>query len=83
MTLSEFDVFGQEIRDQETEEIIKKGDPRRLLVRYRPDGSELFISARLNLPLLKAEIGGTSSSAVLPCKPITGAQSAKRIGRNE
>ena len=36
MTLSEFDVLGEEIRDEETEELVKKGDPRRALVRYQP-----------------------------------------------
>ena len=54
MTLSGFDVLGEEISDEETEEIVKPGDPRRSLVRYRPDGSELFVSARINLPLLRA-----------------------------
>ncbi len=29
MTLSEFDVLGEEISDEETEEIVTKGDPRR------------------------------------------------------
>src|SRR3954451_23836314 len=56
MTLSEFDVLGEEISDEETEEIVKAGDPRRSLVRYRPDGSELFVSARINLPLLRAAV---------------------------
>jgi len=56
MTLSEFDVPGEEISDEETEEIVKKGDPRRSLVRYRPAGSELFVSARINLPLLRAAV---------------------------
>jgi len=56
MTLSEFDVLGEEISDEETEEIVKKGDPRRSLVRYRPAGSELFVSARINLPLLRAAV---------------------------
>ena len=50
MTLSDFDVLGEEFSDEETEEIIEKGDPRRSLVRYRPDGSELFVSSRINLP---------------------------------
>src|SRR4051812_23419920 len=65
MTLSEFDVLGEEIRDEETEAIVKKGDPRRSLVRYRPDGSELFVSARINLPLLRAAV----SLPVLLLKP--------------
>src|SRR3954447_2698493 len=65
MTLSEFDVLGEEISDEETEEIVKAGDPRRSLVRYRPDGSELFVSARINLPLLRAAV----SLPVLLLKP--------------
>ena len=65
MTLSEFDVLGEEISDEETEEIVKTGDPRRSLVRYRPDGSELFVSARINLPLLRAAV----SLPVLLLKP--------------
>ena len=56
MALREFDVHGEEISDEETEEIVKPGDPRRSLVRYRPDGSELFVSARINLPLLRAAV---------------------------
>ena len=65
MTLSEFDVLGEEIRDEETEELVKKGDPRRALVRYQPDGSELFVSARINLPLLRTAV----SLPVLLLKP--------------
>jgi hypothetical protein len=56
MTLSEFEVLGEQIRNDETDEIEKKGDPRRSLVRYRPDGSELFVSARINRPLLRAAV---------------------------
>src|SRR3954454_18893563 len=65
MALREFDVHGEEISDEETEEIVKPGDPRRSLVRYRPDGSELFVSARINLPLLGAAV----SLPVLLLKP--------------
>lgn len=65
MRLSDFDVRGEEIQDDQTEEIIKRGDPRRSLVRYRPDGSELFVSARINLPLLRA----AASLPVLLVKP--------------
>ncbi|GJE52162.1 hypothetical protein GOFOIKOB_5230 [Methylobacterium tardum] len=53
MALSEFDVLGEEVSDEETGEILKKGDPRRSLVRYQPNGGELFVSARISLPLLK------------------------------
>ncbi|WP_018261689.1 hypothetical protein [Methylobacterium sp. WSM2598] len=65
MTLSDFDVLGEEITDEETEEIVRKGDPRRSLVRYQPSGSELFVSIRLNLPLLRAAV----SLPVLLLKP--------------
>lgn len=65
MTLSEFDVLGEEVRDEETDEIVKKGDPRRRLVRYQPDGGELFVSARISLPLLRA----AASHPVLLLKP--------------
>jgi hypothetical protein len=56
MTLSEFDVLGEEVQDEKTEEIVTRGDPRRSLVRYRPNGSELFVTTRINLPLLKAAV---------------------------
>jgi hypothetical protein len=65
MTLSEFDVLGEEISAEGTEEIVKKGDPRRSLVRYRPDGGELFVSSRINLPLLRAAV----SLPILLLKP--------------
>src|SRR4051794_1286696 len=67
MSLREFDVLGEEISDEKTEEIVKQGDPRRSLVRYRPDGSELFVSARINLPLLRAAV----SLPVLLLKPAS------------
>src|SRR3954447_1194398 len=67
MALREFDVHGEEISDEETEEIVKQGNPRRSLVRYRPDGSELFVSARINLPLLRAAV----SLPVLLLKPAS------------
>ena len=54
MTLRRFDVSGEAIVDDETEEIIRKGDPQRGLVRYRPDGSEIFIAVRMNMALLQA-----------------------------
>jgi hypothetical protein len=65
MTLSQFDVRGEEVRDGESEEVIRKGDPLRGLVRYRPDGSELFIHTRLNLALLQTAV----SLPVLLLKP--------------
>jgi len=65
MTLGQFDVRGEEIRDEQSEEVIRKGDPLRGLVRYRPDGSERFIHARLNFALLQAAV----SLPVLLLKP--------------
>jgi hypothetical protein len=65
MMLSQFDVLGEEITDEQTEEIVKRGDPRRSLVRYGPDGTELFVSTRMNLPLLRAAV----SLPVLLLKP--------------
>jgi len=42
MILDQFDVRGEQINDDETEQIIRKGDPHRSLVRYRLDRSEFF-----------------------------------------
>ena len=56
MILNGFDVRGVEVSDAETEEIIRKGDPRRNLVRYRRDGSELFVNVRLNVELMQAAV---------------------------
>jgi hypothetical protein len=49
MMLDQFDARGAGISDAETEEIIREGDPHRSLVRYRPDGSELFVHVRINV----------------------------------
>jgi hypothetical protein len=38
MTLLQFDVRGEQVNDDETERIIRKGDPHRGLIRYRFDG---------------------------------------------
>jgi hypothetical protein len=56
MILDQFDARGAGISDDETEEIIREGDPHRSLVRYRLDGSELFVYARINVELLKAAV---------------------------
>lgn len=56
MMLDQFDVRGAEISDDETEEIIRKGDPHRSLVRYRLDGTELFVHVRVNVALLQAAV---------------------------
>jgi len=65
MILKQFDVRGEQISDDETEAIIRKGDPRRGFVRYRPDGSELFVHARINAALLQAAV----SLPILLLKP--------------
>ncbi|MDX8501463.1 hypothetical protein RFM99_23995 [Mesorhizobium sp. VK4C] len=54
MTLRQFEVTGEQVSDEETEEIIREAEPHRSLVRYRPDGGELFIHTRLNMALLRA-----------------------------
>ena len=56
MILDQFDARGAGISDDETEEIIREGDPHRSLVRYRLDGSELFFHVRINVELLKAAV---------------------------
>ena len=56
MTLTDFDVFGDSITNETTEELIKPGDPRRSLTRFGPAGSALFVSTRLNLALLRAAV---------------------------
>lgn len=65
MILNRFDVRGETISDNETEEIIRKGDPWRSLIRCRLDGSEFFVSVRVNIALLKAAI----SLPILLVKP--------------
>jgi hypothetical protein len=65
MILNQFDVRGEQINDYESEQIIRKGDPHRSLVRYRLDGSELFVDVRLNVALLQAAV----SLPILLVKP--------------
>jgi hypothetical protein len=67
MTLSQFDVRGEGITDDETEEIIRKGDPSRSLIRYRSDGSEVYIHTRVNMALLRAAV----SLPILRLKPAS------------
>jgi hypothetical protein len=45
--------------------VIRAGDPSRSLVRYRADGSELFVHARINVALLQAAV----SLPILLLKP--------------
>ncbi|MDX8494501.1 hypothetical protein RFN29_23300 [Mesorhizobium sp. VK22B] len=54
MTLLQFAVTGEQISNDETEEVIREAEPRRSLIRYRPDGGELFIHTRVNMELLRA-----------------------------
>lgn len=75
MILNQFEVRGEQISHDETEEIIRKGDPYRNLVRYRPDGSELFVSARVNLELLQAAV----SLPILLLKPASRQDEVMRI----
>lgn len=65
MILHRFDVRGAGITDDETEEVIRQGDRHRGLVRYRSDGSELFVYVRLNVELLQAAV----SLPILLVKP--------------
>ncbi|MBZ9840758.1 hypothetical protein [Mesorhizobium sp. CA5] len=54
MTLLQFPVTGEQVSNDETEEVIREAEPHRALVRYRPDGGELFIHTRVNMALLRA-----------------------------
>jgi hypothetical protein len=54
MSLHRFDVRGLAEVDDETEEVLREGDPGRSLVRYRDDGSEIYVHVRLNVELLSA-----------------------------
>lgn len=53
MTLLQFDVTGEQVSDDETEEVIRKAEPHRDLIRYRPGGSALFVRVRVNMALLR------------------------------
>jgi hypothetical protein len=65
MILDQFDVRGDQINDDDTGEIIRKGDPHRSLIRDRPDGSAFLVHVRLNLALLQAAV----SLPILLLKP--------------
>ena len=54
MALLQFDVTGEQVSNDETEEVIRKAEPYRDLIRYRPDGSGLFVRVRVNMALLRA-----------------------------
>jgi len=65
MILNQFDVRGVEISDDDTGEIIRKGDPHRSLIRDRLDGSAFLVHVRLNVALLRAAV----SLPILLLKP--------------
>jgi hypothetical protein len=67
MTLRKFDVRGAAVTDEKTEEVVRKGDPHRDLMRYRSDGSDVFIHTRVNMPLLRA----AASLPILLLKPAS------------
>lgn len=77
-TLSDFDLMVA-IRNDETEEIDKKATPVAPWISSRPDGSELFVSARItsssrfSATLPKASKGAAArQSASLKCRKAEG-----------
>jgi len=54
MVLAEFAVSGKGEYDEESGEVLQEAEPSRSLVRYRPDGSELFVHTRVNPRLFEA-----------------------------
>jgi hypothetical protein len=52
--LAEFAVTGEGEYDEVTGDVLRPAEPSRSLVRYRDDGSELFVKVRMNVPLLAA-----------------------------
>jgi len=56
MTLLQFPVTGEQVSNEETEEVIREAEPHRGLVRYRAGGGELFIHTRVNMALLRAAV---------------------------
>ena len=54
MSLLEFAVTGEQVSNDETEEVMREAEPHRDLIRYRPDGGELFVHTRVNMDLLRA-----------------------------
>lgn len=67
MSLTQFDIRGEQIANDETGEILRKGDPSRSLMRYRPDGGELYIHSRVNMALLRAAV----PLPILLIKPVS------------
>jgi hypothetical protein len=67
MRLRDFDVRGERVYDEETEAVLRPGDPWRALVRYQDDGSELFVHARVNVDLLT--VAASTTVVVLEPSP--------------
>ncbi len=51
--LEQFDVRGDGVYDDETGEVVVEPEPMRHLLRFAPDGTEVFAYARVNIPLLQ------------------------------
>jgi hypothetical protein len=54
MGLTQFAVTGNGEYDADSGEVLQEAEPSRSLIRYLPDGSELFVQARVNPRLLAA-----------------------------
>jgi len=67
MSLTQFDITGNQVSDDETGEVFRQGDPRRSVIRYRQGGSELFIHTRINMALLRQ----AASRPILLLKPVS------------
>jgi len=67
MPLTRFDISGAQVSDEETEKVLREGDPSRSLIRYRPDGGELYIHSRINMALLRTAV----PLPILLVKPVS------------
>jgi hypothetical protein len=76
MSLYEIEVLGQGEIDPATEEVIRPPDPTRSLVRYSSDDREVFVSVRMNLPLLAA----AAAMPILVVQPISRAEDLFPLG---
>jgi hypothetical protein len=56
IVLRQFDVRGEQISGDDTETIIREGGRRRGLVRYRLEGRELYVHARINVARLRLPV---------------------------
>ncbi|RVC60294.1 MAG: hypothetical protein E5V40_04355 [Mesorhizobium sp.] len=71
MTLLQFDVTGEQVSDDETEEVIRKAEPHRDLIRYRPGGSALFVR--------EGEHGASAGCCFAACPAPEAHPAGKRI----